>query len=340
MAYIRNAQEWYEQNMHTDYPLVGTSEARVGCAITKTADSASLYLPKSFLVDLQLNVENATDTDAAERFFISSVSKQGDNYVSVEFSYKAPNGTVSVCARSAAISLSLRVGDSIADRTISITPVSTYSGDLQSTRPWLRNVTGRLVIGTCIDMYDIGALAFAYDATAIISARVLCYATEDSRITVVDSAGITHDMSGDIYLEAGDGIDIRVNGSTVTVSVASTDDEESAKYSSVDEVVAAIRKELGNPIYTINGVSPDKTGNFTLEGGDCVQVTSTGSSSLVLSNTCSKPCCAESSTSAELETSLATMDATIDRLTSYYQALTENVSALQSRLSSLIASRS
>lgn len=340
MAYIRNAQEWYEQNMHTDYPLVGTSEERVGRATTKTADAASLYLPKSFLVDIQLNVENATDDDAAERFFISSVSKVGDNYVSVEIAYKSPTGTVSPCARSAAIPLSLRIGDSLSARTISITPVSTHSGDLLTERLWLRNITGRLVVGTCIDMYNVGVLSFTYDATAIISARVLCYETEDSRITVTDSSGITHDMSGDIYLEAGDGIDIRVNGNTVIISTATADAEESVQYSSVEEVVNAIKKELGNPIYTINGVRPDDTGNFTLEGGDCVQVTSTGESGLVLSNTCSKPCCSDATTTSELAVSMETMDAAIDRLNNYYQALTASVSALQSRLASLIASRS
>ena len=51
---IRNALEWYDQNMHTDYPLVGgegSSDDVVGRASWSDSGSSSVYLPKSFIVD-------------------------------------------------------------------------------------------------------------------------------------------------------------------------------------------------------------------------------------------------------------------------------------------------
>ena len=152
-------------------------------------------------------------------------------------------------------------------------------------------------------------------------------------------------LQGNIVLRAGDGVSLAVTEETVdgvdmavvTVSRVPTDAEEALGITSVDEAVAAITAELGMPVRRINGVAPDSTGNVTIAGGDCTDVSVSGNV-ISISNPCSKPCCDDTSL-ADAQASLTLLEAACARLENYYQALTTNVNAIQARLSSLIASR-
>ena len=341
---IRNALEWYDQNMHTDYPLVGSASAPdevVGRATWTDGASAALYLPKSFLVDIQINTPAVDGIETANRFYISRVYSIGDSLF-VDVSYYS-GGDSFVCARSSAIGLGIRNTYDIASRTVLLCAVPC---DKEQYRE-LTQLTGKLVIGSCVDMQDIGVMSFTYQATAIISARVNLFSTTGSAgadtdvpaaIAVVDGDGKEHIISEDFSIQAGEGINLIVAGNTIYVERELTDEEKSRVFTSLDAVVSAILSRLGSPIYNINGISPDEKGTFYLRGGDCVRVTNSGPG-VTINNSCSQPCCSTEQTISELSLTLSNTELAIERLTQYYNALTSNVGAMQARLSSLIAAK-
>ena len=339
---IRNALEWYDQNMHTDYPLVGSAsapDAVVGRADWTDTASSSQYLPKSFLVDIQINTPAVDGIETANRFYISKVYRTRDSLF-VDVSYYS-GGSGFICARSSAISLDIRNTYDVESRTVLLCAVPSDKAKYSK----LSQLTGKLVIGSCVDMQDLGVMTFTYQATAIISARVNLFSISgssdagvSSAIVVVDSNGVEHKIDEDFTIQAGEGINLVVVENTVYVERELTDEEKLRVFPSVDAVVSAVLKRLGNPIYNINGISPDEKGTFYLRGGDCVRVTNSGPG-VSISNSCSQPCCSSEQTVSELSLTLSNTELAIERLTQYYNALTTNVGAMQARLSSLIASR-
>lgn len=333
---IRNALEWYDQNMHTDYPLVGgegSSDDVVGRASWSDSGSFSVYLPKSFIVDIQINAPAVDGDSTASRFFISRVYRAGDSLF-VEVSYYTGGDSIA-CALSSAIDGNLRNTNSVEDRTVNLGALPVELTQYNA----LSRLTGKLVIGSCVDMQTFGDMTFSYEASAIISARVNTFSSSDSTVVVVDDNGVEHKLTDEFTIQPGDGISLAVSDNTLYIERVLTEEEKSRTFTSVDSVVAAVLKAVGNPIYNINGISPDDKGTFYIRGGDCVSVSGNGTG-LTLSNTCAKPCCTEEQTVTELGSSLVTLNAAIERLTQYYNTLTTNVGAMQARLSSLIASRS
>lgn len=330
------ALEWCDQNMHLNYPLdaaaTGKSRSNVG-------------LPQSFLVDLQLVLPYIETTPGTlpleDRFFISSVIVNDDSII-VEISVLVGSATGTpadgqsfVCARSGAISKDIGSTDPLSTRRIPIGPVPiSYPGYAE-----LQGLTGDLVVGTCVDMSNLGTLTFAYGASHITAMRVFMSSRTMDGITFIAADEQSHLVTSDFVLQAGDGIDFRYEQSTNTVYVerVPTAAELSATLTTVDEVLRAIRQALGSPIYTINGLPPGATGNFVINGGDCTNISSSDSG-LVISNTCSQPCCVGSEGS-DTTAALATLESAEARLLSYYQDISTKINTLQARLSSLLASR-
>jgi hypothetical protein len=83
----------------------------------------------------------------------------------------------------------------------------------------------------------------------------------------------------------------------------------------------------------------DADGNIRIRGGDCTQVdTDAAAGSIRISNPCSRPCCGSAS-QEQLSSAIAQLETAQRRLSEYYQALTNNVNAVQARLASLIAAK-
>ncbi len=328
---IRTALEWYDQNMHTNYPIAGGMNAQ-DSAVGQSVDGQ--YLPESFLVDIRINVPDLPEADAQNRFYVSSVSS-ADDMVVLEISYYVNQDLSIVCLRSAGISKTIGNTESIESRTIQLGMVPTTDEGHAA----LNRAFGSVVIGSCVDMVNLGTLTFSYGSGAILPVCICKFDDTHTDLGIVDSDGVYHLLDGDVSLKAGDGIDITVNnGNEVVITRVPTAAEQQQSYDNVDDVIAAIQAELGNPIYTINGLRPTADGAFTIAGGDCLNV-QPGVNSLLLSNPCSKPCCSDSQTSTELAANMNQLEAASDRLTAYYEALTTNISILQARLASLIASK-
>lgn len=333
-----SALEWCDANMHNKYPIADDAT---------TLSTTGIYLPSSFLVDVQIILPSMSDTDAAERLFISSIERHGE-FLDVFLSYHTDADGDILCAAIDNIPLSLRNTSDLAKRTFNIRPAAMSSNELSA-------LSGRAIVGTCVDMEWVGRLEFDYDATKLLSLRVYVVDTALRHITVCDSLGVRHTISDNFILEAGDGIDINVDYETledagnteevpvITISKSSAPVEVSTSVTdtvmldTVDDIVNAAMQKLGNPIRYINGIPANDEGRITIQGDDCTSISSSSSNVLTISNPCAKPCCTDMTVS-DVRASLDMMNEAQDRLLSYYFALSDNINSMQARLASLILS--
>jgi len=333
----RHALDWLDQNMHTSYPF----SAAIGQRITSVDGRV---LPSSFIVDLQLLVDNdcigrpyaLTSSDVREGFFMSGISKLPDALV-VDIAYMGSDRVVHKVAQSSAIPLELDLANGateaqlLAMRTFQLSPCGKTGQEA------LDNVSGSLVIGTCSDMKSLGTMVFDHDSAAILSPRVSLIDT-GLRSVMVNGIRITSDFT----LEAGTGVELSVSNGQDGSPVVTVDEvgNDNATYMSVDDVTAAVLSALGNPVRMINGIAPAKNGNFTISGGDCTDVLPSASDGggVQISNKCARPCCGDVN-KEQLETAMAALEEAQARLLSYYQSLSNNVNSVQARLSMLMLSR-
>lgn len=330
-----DALEWCDRNMHSNYPLLDSATG---------ISESGVHLPSSFLVDAQIVVPGLVGISSPEsRFFVSSIDRIGNSFV-VTLSFYVGGELESVeCATTGAISADINNTSDIDSRVIPLVPAS----NIPSQYAALQSLSGHLIIGSCIDMSDIGALTFSYAATKIIGLRVHVFSQGLQSVSVIDSEDTQYTFRDDFILRAGDGIELEVgeeyddelgvNVSVVTVKRTATAAELASKYQNVDDIVADVYEKLGNPIRRINGIVPDSYGNFVIDGEDCVDVVGSVSG-IIINNPCSRPCCGEGTT-ADVQLSLDMLEQIQVRLTKYYESMANNVNAIQSRLSSLIASR-
>ena len=318
--------EFLNQNMHRNYPIQDT-------CIVKTANN--VYLPSSFLVDCQIIVPCLADQQSGidtGRFFVSSV-QQYTSSVQVIISYQPENADPFSCAASAAIVLSDEAQPPY-PATVSLTPAAGIPDD----EAWdpLRKLTGTLWIGSTAGMSNLGTLAFAYADAALRSTcviRNLIVTDIVTTLTIVDANGTPIEtLSGDVTLQAGEGIDITLEGGTLSIS---------ANEGWIRSKIQNILTTAGSPIQTINGQSPDNNGNFTISGLDCLSVESfPGTSGIGVSNTCSKPCCGEDSGDlAEIKNSQENLRGKINRISENLNSFINSINNVETRLPSLVASR-
>lgn len=336
-----DAYEWLDGNMHRNYPIADSCTCEA---------SSGVVLPSSFLVDMDINVPLTSDSTANERFFVSAILRHGA-YVTVEISFHTGAGTDVVCARSDPISLTIRntnpitgdSGNNIPSRTITLAPVAVADTDYK----WLESLTGSLVVGTCVDMQDIGNLTFPYqrnsqEVSTILSVRVHLVDAGITSITAIGTDGTESVIRNNMKIQAGEGVDFEVgtdsNGTPVLLVKRIADTYEvSSGYTSVEQVIDAVFTQIGQPITTINGLPPTEDGNFEISGDDCTTVTESGEHSLFIQNPCAKPCCTDD-TPEDVEAAIATLTEGEARLQEYYQSISTLVNSLQAKLASLIVS--
>lgn len=335
MSEVQQTQslEWINGNMHRNYPLVDS-------AVPKAQSGE--YLPASFLVDLQLIVPYVEGLDAS-RFFVSSVVRHPASFqVTIGYMINPNTGTGFDCAMSAMIPLDTQFrGTSepfitdlaaITSGNPAITRSSYTSGIPDEYAP-LKQLRGKLYIGSCVDILGIGELSFTYAATALLARCIYIETPAESISSVrfIDDYGTDRTFTDDITIRADAGVIVDVEGTTITFKLdpAYLDTE-------VKQVLA---EAYGAAIKSINGATPDETGDFRITGQDCTLL-STQTNSISISNPCAKPCCDNGGTdTAEIQTALEGLEQAKTVLNNYYTDLATKVNSMQSRLASLIASR-
>ena len=331
-----NSLEWLNENMARNYPIVGTAESN---------------LPTSFLVDIQLVLPFMENVDTS-KFFISRISRTGDSLqVTIGYLISDPSAETMTgfdCAVSTGIPVSTvwpylnRAGDDyMATEIIPITDITTfgassYSYGIPENYSELRKMSGMLYIGTCVDLTDVSSLQFTYNQTAIIPVRVYMQPKpgELREVTIIDQNDVASTFTDKLTLVIGEGLVVSVDEehNTAEISIDS-------QY--VEDLMNAKVAELeGTALRSINGITPDDTGNIQIIGLDCTDIGSTGPGVITISNPCSKPCCDQNGVdSASISNAMAELIAAKDVLNNYYNELVTKVNSIQSRLASLIASR-
>jgi len=313
-----HAIEWLDNNMHTSYPFVG------GQHLSRSLQG----LPASFVVDMHLVVPDSlvgvlapTASLVRTGFYLHSIERLDAGYV-----VRMAHGNVIVAA-SGVIPLNLAIGaerdsdNGLAARTFALAPTNDYG------------ISGSMVVGTCSDMH--GPMEFDAGQVELLPSNALLVDMGLRSVTVGDRT-----LTSDFTIAAGPGIELSVSDTTdgPIVTVSSTAAHDMA-YGSIDELVSAVLSALGDPIRRINGSGPDENGNIRIVEGDCTQIdTDASAGSIRISNPCSRPCCGSAS-QEQLESALVQLEAAQRRLSEYYQALTNNVNAVQARLASLIAAK-
>lgn len=325
--------EWLNGNMHRNYPIV---DSAVPVAVSGE------YLPASFMVDIQLVVPYVNGLDAS-RFFVSSIVRQPTALqVTIGYMINPATGTGFDCAVSGSIPLTTQFSDTSAPYEVelaaitAVTPASaasSYTHSIPAEYAALKGIRGKLYIGSCVDLLSVGELSFVYANSALVPQCVFIESptTNINSIRFVDDYGTDRTFTDDITIVADDGVKIEVSGSTVIFSM----DQDFVEA----EVSRVLAGAYGAAIKTINGQGPDSEGNFTIHGEDCTLLT-TQESGISISNPCAKPCCDAGGTdTAEIQTALEDLQLAKTWLNNYYTDLATKVNTMQSRLSSLIASR-
>lgn len=334
---LSNSLEWLNGNMHRNYPLVDSM------VVKSTGD---VYLPSSFLVDMQLIVPYVEGIDSA-RFFISSVVRSADSLqVTIGYMLSDPEQSTARegfdCAVSAAIPLDLvYTGDMDGSHVVKISAITSETEEVTSTYTYgipdayaaLRGIRGVLYIGTCTDMTGIGAARFYYENAAIMQT---CVYVEDraaavQSLRIQDAHGNSGVFTDDVTIKLAPALEVAVEGDVVTISMNSN-------YMG-SEIDNAINTAIGNAIQTINGAGPNDSGDFQIEGEDCTLINPV-EHGITISNPCAKPCCDQNGTdSAEIIQALTDLSNAKEVLNNYYTDLSTKVNSMQARLSALIASR-
>lgn len=309
------------------------------CSATSTSD---IYLPTSFIVDMNITVPNNGEVEIEQRFFVSRVTQYG-SMIKVVISYQPVNGKAFDCLISEDIPTDITASFAVTDRMFSLFPSPMIPADYED----MNKIKAYLVIGTCVDIISTNDLTFTYEASMLspMAVNIVIYDTSDEYIdsvTIKDGAGNTiKKLTEDFIISAGEGINIRVDESGVLPAVIierdnSVDDNDTDTPLSVDDVVNMVLAEIGTPITSINGVTPASNGNITISGKSCTEVT-TGTAAIYISNPCAVPCCPESTTS--VAPALTMLQDASTRLLQYFESMNVTINSMQSRLAALIAYR-
>ena len=333
-----DATEWVTHNMHRNFPIIDD---------IIPSDVTGKILPSSFLGGLAIECYPIITARNSDFFYIARVVQAG-SYITVEIGYTPEAGSDSfICGKATGISTSLRSGDPIEDRTFTITPVTE---SIPSTFPELNYLTGTLIVGTCQDISGVylfqGSDSNGANMALHTQISPLCRSLPldgVSSLVVELDDGSTRVLSGDVVLEAGDGI-------AFSIGSDSTSDEtvleirrvpmqgSDTPINTLDDAIKALKSALGNPVTMINGVRPDSDGNIDLvtEPG-CLTVEGGDTGFVSITNTCATPCCGDVSDS-DMETTIKQLEQARDRLIGYYESISASITALQARLASLVAS--
>jgi hypothetical protein len=184
-------------------------------------------------------------------------------------------------------------------------------------------------------MADLGSLMFSYENSAIMPTCVYIEEPVETlqSVRVIDNSGTDATFTDDFTIVVGNGIKATVSPDKVYVTFEIDPAYVETQLNSI------LSENVGNSIKTINGISPDDTGDFQIKGLDCTAI-GQQASGITIDNPCAKPCCdSNGADSAEILKALTDLTAAKDVLNNYYVSLATNVNSLQARLSSLIASR-
>lgn len=232
--------------------------------------SGAFRVPDDFILGLYFPVHAGTDVQTS-KFFISRIT-----------------------IFSTGFNIALSYDDGTADPPVAATaviPSSTheeYASYVMPGRDDFDDSVGKIVIGklNTISAMAPGDYTFTFDDGAVEVDCIRPMIRDVRGLVVVNGSDRSDRLYGDIEFIAGQNImltPIIVVGQNPQLRIDAVEGE-----GLIEDCVCA--DELAPPIRTINGITPDNNGNFTLLGDDCVELQSIANGIRLL-DICSAPCC-------------------------------------------------
>ncbi len=294
--------DWLSHNGQRRYPLVSDA--------TATDLTDSFLLPDDFITELYLPV-HAGLSILPGRFLIREIGVYAAGY-SIIIGYD--DGSAVTKVASAVFAKSVH------------TKNATYAlgglGDFADT-------FGRITIGSLgnIDKQPPGLWQFDMAGGRLETDCIRPIIRGISAIRVKNGSSISEPAYGDITIEAGTNqrIDLirpsyELYGEKATVRINAIEGE------GLNELCACLEDDDTVPIRTINGIPPTVSGDYTLQGSDCLVVEPI-EHGVRLVDECSKPCCGD----PELEAITTALEA----LRIQVSTLEHFVSVLESRVTQM-----
>lgn len=237
MSVARLNQEWLYSNLSKAYPLAES----IG---------GSTRIPPSLLADAFILVAGVEDSQCSA-------------YIS------------EIVTTSNAITLSLAInvsGDVYDLGSVATFPTDSEIGACESfdIDSDTLSVMGKIVIGDASSCRNLPPVLQLTEEDGLLASCCVRGITGVVTGLIVD--GVRY--SGDVTLEAGDGIAINTSlqddGSTVLTftSIDYSPPSENTEITSDAELLEEAVERFGKPIRTINGVAPDASGNITIRGDE------------------------------------------------------------------------
>jgi hypothetical protein len=254
--------EWLNANSQRSYPLAEFS--------SKVDSSGTFTIPDSLLLGLYIPI-HAGLVVYPESFYVKSLSIFATG-LNIEIGYW--NGSSGITAASATVAFS------------SHSEYKTYS--LVGEGIFI-DCFGKIVFGKLDELSSLpaGAYDFDFPAGQIDTDAIRPSIRGVSSVSIVNGSSTSNRLQGDISFIAGTNMSISSSGSNGTYAItfsAISGQGLNADCNCVNDNIPS------DCIRTINGVSPDTSGNIAITGDDCVSV-STIQNGIQLEDTCSKPCC-------------------------------------------------
>jgi hypothetical protein len=275
------------------YPL------REGCSALSS--DGQFRLPDTLIVDFSL----AASSDASRRFYVSKVfNKLTAVILEISDNIGEPVGVVEIDATS-----------HVQDSDYYITPTNSYIG-----------AGGRITIGTLTDLAQqpAGSFEFSQSATEFETRTIIPSLQGVDRIEFIDSKNGSSSLTGNVKITARNNVNFSYSGVL----------EYNRVFLDVGDGLGLNKPcDSTNPIRTINGISPDDSGNISFLGVSCVKVSSQDLAVLDIEDTCCTPC-SGCNDLEELTLRLTTLEARLLDLKTNYSMVNAHLSTYLSTINS------
>tara|TARA_Y100001973_G_C5208056_1_gene343157 strand:+ start:1911 stop:2867 length:957 start_codon:yes stop_codon:yes gene_type:complete len=257
--------EWLNHNSQRSYPLAEDA--------TKVDSSGTFEVPDNFIVELYFPVQGTMNVDPS-KFFLRSIAIFASGYnIAIAYNDDATSPT---------IVSSVNIPKSTHTENTSYALAGTNDFD---------DSVGKIVIGK-IDALELAGEAqytFTYDDGKLDPDTIRPMIRGISSIVLINGTEESERLYGDIELQAGTNIRLTPivysDGSDPKIRIDAITGE-----GLVEDCVCDDEPDSGPGIRRINGVPPTASGDFTLLGDDCLEI-SPITHGLQLRDICSDPCC-------------------------------------------------
>lgn len=257
--------EWLNHNSQRNYPLASDASAK---DVTNSFD-----LPEDFIVDLYLQLP-VDITIQPSRFFVRTIGNYTTGFA-VVIAYNADSGPINIA--SALIPRSGFTGDT-----------AYFLGGL----PPFSDVQGTIVIGRLdqMDLQPAGSFEFDLDGGRLEAEVIRPQIKGIGALVAVNGADRSERLQYEVELIAGTNMRITAEPGNIAENILPSIRFDAIEGEGLTDECVCEDTDLGPPIRTINGISPDATGNFEVLGSPCLEIEGI-TNGIRMSDTCSEPCC-------------------------------------------------